>query len=200
MDFTSKEVVRAQIWNLLEERNIASFPRPCKGRIPNFVRSNEACKRLEKLSEFSSANCVFSAPDYVLTKARELVLHHGKSLAVATPHMKKFLELSGVPEDEVKRAATIRGFELYGRRLSTRIDLIVQGSVAVDKKGNRIGKGKGYGDREYHVLKRLDMLNPQAMIATIVHEAQVLDDLGHLMNENDVKVDYVLTPSSSTKV
>jgi len=200
MHFASKNEVRAHVWNLLEKKNIAAFPRPCEGRIPNFVGSNEACKRLVELDEFSPANCVFSAPDYVLTKVRELVLQHNKTLAVATPHMKKFLELSNIPEDRIKRAASIRGFESYGNKLSTRADLFVQGSVAVDKKGNRLGKGKGYGDREYHVLKRLNMLNPRVKIVTVVHQEQIFDDFSHLMSDEDVRVDYILTPERTDQV
>lgn len=200
MRFASKDEVRAHVWNLLEEKNIAAFPRPCEGRIPNFIGSNEACKRLVELEEFSLANCIFSAPDYVLTKVRVLVLQHNKILAVATPHMKKFLELSNITEDRIKRAASIRGFELYGRKLSTRADLFVQGSVAVDKQGNRLGKGKGYGDREFHVLKRLNMLNPRVKIVTIVHQEQIFDDFSHLMSNEDVRVNYILTPLKAIKV
>jgi 5-formyltetrahydrofolate cyclo-ligase len=33
--------------------------------------------------------------------------------------------------------------------------LIVEGSVAVDVRGHRLGKGCGYGDMEIKTLKRL---------------------------------------------
>jgi len=200
MDFNSKEEIRTHIWKLLEEKNITTFPRPCKGRIPNFVGSDEACNRLKDLHEFSSAKCIFSAPDYILTRARELVLQRKKVLAVATPHMRKFLEISNIPENKIKKATSIRGFELCGKRLSTEIDLMIQGSVAVDRKGNRIGKGRGYGDREFHVLKTLGMLNPHMKIVTMVHETQVFDDFSSLMNEQDVKVNYILTTEKIIQV
>ncbi|MCK5548143.1 MAG: 5-formyltetrahydrofolate cyclo-ligase [Thermoplasmata archaeon] len=200
MRFAGKEDVRRYVWNLLEERNIAAFPRPCVGRIPNFVGSEGACKRLKEVPEFASAKCVFSAPDYILTKARELVLDSRKILAVATPHMKKFLEISKMPESKIRRAASIRGFEEFGTKLGTGIDLFVQGSVAVDKAGNRIGKGKGYGDREHHVLKTLGMLKPGVKTVTIVHEVQLFDDLSHLMRKENVKIDYILTPERTIQV
>lgn len=193
MEFRSKQDVRDHVWQLLEEKNIAAFPRPIKGRIPNFNDSDIACERLKELREFSSAHCVFCAPDYVLTRARELVLRERKILAVATPHMKKFLEIKKVAEDCIVKASGIRGFEQFGERLKTKVDLMVQGSVAVDGQGNRIGKGSGYGDREYIVLKSLNMMKPIVKVATIVHEDQIFEDLGGLMSENDVKVDFIVT-------
>ncbi len=194
MEFKAKQDVRDYVWGLLEEKGIAAFPRPVAGRIPNFEGSDVACNRLPELREFSSARCVFCAPDYVLTKARELVLSERKTLAVATPHMKKFLEIKKVPEDCMVRASGIRGFEQFGERLNTKVDLMVQGSVAVDMNGNRIGKGSGYGDREYRVLQSLNMMRPKAMVATVVHGEQVFGDLSALMGENDVGVDFIITP------
>lgn len=185
-----KEEVRRFIWSYLEDRGIADFPRPCFGRIPNFIGSARATERLLSLVEFRDARCVFSAPDYVLKRARDLVLSQGKTLAFATPHMRAFLEIgpstSGV-------SATIRNMARLGTPLKTRIGLVLQGSVAVDRRGNRLGKGKGYGDKEIKWLKDRGLLTPNAPIVTIVHSSQVLEDLSALMEEGDVPVDYILT-------
>jgi 5-formyltetrahydrofolate cyclo-ligase len=194
MEFGSKQDIRAYVWRLLEQKDIAAFPRSIMGRIPNFKGSDIAAGRLPKLREFSSAHCVFCAPDYVLTKIRELVLRERKTLAVATPHMKKFLEIKKIDEDCIAKASGIRGFEIFGERLNTKVDLMVQGSVAVDRKGNRIGKGSGYGDREYHVLQSLNMMRAKVKVATIVHGEQIFDDLSGLMSENDVAIDIIITP------
>jgi 5-formyltetrahydrofolate cyclo-ligase len=200
MEFKSKQDVREHVWQVLEQKEIAAFPRPIKGRIPNFKGSGVAAGRLREIREFSSAHCVFCAPDYVLTRARELVLREQKVLAVATPHMKKFLEIRNIEEDCIVRASGIRGFEVFGERLKTKVDLMVQGSVAVDRKGNKIGKGSGYGDREFHLLKSLNMMKPKVMVATIVHGEQVFGDMSGLMNENDVKVDFIVTPEEIISV
>ncbi|HHT9119895.1 MAG TPA: ATP dependent DNA ligase [Candidatus Hypogeohydataceae bacterium YC41] len=81
----NKEEVRRFVWSYLEDRGIADFPTPCFGRIPNFIGSEKATERLLSLEEFRHARCVFSAPDYVLKRARDLVLSQGKTLAFATP-------------------------------------------------------------------------------------------------------------------
>jgi len=40
-----KDQIRKQIWYLMEERNIARFPRPLHGRIPNFIGAEQAAYR-----------------------------------------------------------------------------------------------------------------------------------------------------------
>ncbi len=146
---------------------------------------------LLEVPEFRTAHCVFSAPDYALKRARDLVLEKGKVLAVATPHMRSFLEIHSRDKPIY---TTIKGLFKHGVPLVTPVDLIVQGSVAVDRWGNRLGKGKGYGDREIAYLKEWGLTNPDIRVVTIVHEAQIVDDLCALVDENDVPVDYILTP------
>ncbi len=178
------------------------FPRPCYGRIPNFKGSQKVGERIRDLDEFTAAKCVFCAPDAVLKGVRETVLREGKVLAVALPRIEALLEIGGdrvYPHAEISRATTIRGFKKYGRPLETVVDLFVQGSVAVDRSGNRLGKGRGYGDREYQILKDMGLLREGTRVLTVVHELQIVEDLAKLMKESDVRVDYVLTESGIMK-
>jgi 5-formyltetrahydrofolate cyclo-ligase len=55
------------------------------------------------------------------------------------------------------------------------IDFVICGSVAVNADGVRIGKGAGYTDFEVALLVEHGFLRPETVIATTVHEAQVLD-------------------------
>jgi 5-formyltetrahydrofolate cyclo-ligase len=190
----SKQEIRKLIWSLLETKNLVSFPRPCYGRIPNFIGSEKACEKLLQIKEFRIAKCVFCAPDSVLKRARELALENDKLLAVATPHMKKFLEISNVERNKIKFATTIKGFEVLGKPLETKVDVFVQGAVAVDLKGNRIGKGSGYGDKEYWYLKSRNLLVENAIVVAIVHEMQILEDFSKLTTQHDVKLNYIITP------
>jgi 5-formyltetrahydrofolate cyclo-ligase len=197
---SEKQAIREKVWKRLDEQNLVSFPKPCYGRIPNFIGSEMACERLLELGEFQIARCVFFAPDYVLKRGRELTLECNKILAVATPHMRRFLEISGVPKNEIGKATNIKGFEKYGKILATKVDLFVQGSVAVDTKGNRLGKGRGYGDKEYWYLKHADLLSHSAKIVTVVHESQIFDDFSAVMSPGDVPVDYILTNNRIIKI
>lgn len=194
---TTKEDIRQRIWERLEREDIADFPRPCFGRIPNFAGNRAATMRLLELPEFRAAYCVFSAPDYALKRARDLILERGKVLAVATPHMRSFLEIrpKGKPI-----STSIKGLFKHGTPLVTPVDLIIQGSVAVDRRGNRLGKGKGYGDKEIAYLRERGLAKPGIKVVTIVHEAQIVDDLSALVDENDIAVDYILAPGGVISV
>ncbi len=193
MDIEAKEKIRRRVWQSLEEKGLADFPRPCFGRIPNFVDSGTASSRIKELAEFRAARCVFCAPDFVLKRIREIVLEDGKVLAVALPHMVGFAEIS--ERKKIREATTIKGFRRFGRPLRSKVELFVQGSVAVDMLGNRLGKGRGYGDQEWAYLSDRGLISSDVKLITIVHEEQIVDDMMQLMGEHDKRVDYILTPS-----
>lgn len=73
------------------------------------------------------------------------------------------------------------------------VDLIVCGTVAVNRHGVRIGKGAGYSDIEIGLLTEAGLIEPATIIVTTVHELQVVDEpLPH--DEHDFTVDYIVTP------
>lgn len=193
----SKEEIRKKIWQILEEKNIADFPRPCFGRIPNFIGSRNASEKIKEIPEFKNARCVFSAPDFVLKRMREIVLEEGKILAVALPHMTDFVEIT--EKKKIAEATIIKGFKKFGKPLKTKIDFFVQGSVAVDKFGNRLGKGRGYGDKEWDYLLKKNLIFPGTKVITLVHRLQIFEDFSSLMDKNDKRVDYIITPEEIIK-
>lgn len=73
------------------------------------------------------------------------------------------------------------------------VDLIVVGSVAVNARGARLGKGAGYSDIEFGLLAEAGLISERTTIATTVHELQVVDqelpEQGH-----DFRVDLIATP------
>ena len=193
--FKSKRDVREYVWNAIKP--YSKFPPPY-GRIPNFVGAEKACEKLRKLEEYRKANVVFSAPDSPLKRAREIVLEDGKTLLVVKPKMTGFLLV------ERGKAGTIKEMLRYGREvdlneLSIHVDIFLQGCVAVDKKGNRIGKGSGFGDREYAVLREKGLISDVTLYVVVAHPIQIFEDLSYLMDEHDVKVDLIITPSKIIK-
>jgi hypothetical protein len=70
---------------------------------------------------------------------------------------------------------TCRGPTLSSVGLSDmpRPDAIVCGSVAVTRDGRRCGKGEGYSDLEFAILRELG--HPPVPVATTVHDLQVVD-------------------------
>ena len=205
MKWKSKQTIREWMWNKLTDEQIAQFPLPCYGRIPNFKGMETASKQIFKLPEFKKSNLIFSAPDYVLHSLREITLQNRKELLVATPHIQGFLLLKDIPPKMISKAVTIKEMSKFGTQvkldqISGPVDIFCQGSVAVDRKGNRLGKGKGYGDQEFQLLRSEGLIADQTLIITLIHDVQLLDDFSYLMEPQDVKVQVILTPMEIIRI
>ncbi|MEM2935976.1 MAG: 5-formyltetrahydrofolate cyclo-ligase, partial [Candidatus Bathyarchaeia archaeon] len=79
-----------------------------------------------------------------------------------------------------------------------KIDLIVAGSVAVSPDGARIGKGGGYSEIEYGILRELNLIGEETPIVTTVHDAQVID--GVPMEDHDFSVGVIVTSTRTIRV
>lgn len=194
----NKQQLRNYIWDMLLRNKIAIFPLPPHGRIPNFKDAKSAAERIRELPEYQNASCIFTGPDAVLRPLRDLILKDGKKLAYATPHMHAFKIIYPPPLGERMHIdTTIKGLISQGIELKENVDIAIIGSVAVDLKGNRIGKGAGYGDKEIFYLKNN---NPNLLVGTLVHSSQVMDDFSYLMEPNDIPVDFILTEKGVKKI
>lgn len=200
-----KEEIRQRIWRMMEERGISRFPKPVFGRIPNFEGSERAAEKLVGLPEFLKAHVVKVNPDSPQIPVRRIVLSQGKLLIMPSPRLRKgFLILD--PKTMVKRAigraATISGALKYRKILSLdglpKVDLIVCGSVAVSMDGARIGKGGGYSEIEYGILRELDLVKEETHIFTTVHDIQVVEGIPR--EEHDFSIDTIITPTRIIKI
>lgn len=203
--FRNKQELRQAVWAYMEKNNLVTFPRPCYGRIPNFVGSSSATERLKSFAEWEKAKAVFSAPDSSLHPARCETLREGKILLVAAPKLTGFYLLKDVLPEKAFEASSIKGFSKFGRSVKIdthlpRIDLYLTGAVAVDKKGNRIGKGTGFGDREDEILSEAGLMDEKTPRVALVHEVQVFEDFSSLMDKNDKKVMIIVTPEGVYRV
>jgi len=200
----AKEDIRMRIWRLMEEKGIATFPKPIFHRIPNFIGAEKAAQRLRELPEYKRAKVVFCNPDSPQKPVREIALKDDKIVVMATPRLKKgFLQLDPktIPKNRIFEASTIHGAFRHGQLIEpskVKIDLFVAGSVAVSLDGGRLGKGKGYSDQEYAILKNADSLSSKAVVVTTVHDIQVIEDIPR--DEWDVPVDIVITPSKIMRI
>ena len=196
-----KDQLRNRIWDLLEEKNVAIFPLPARGRIPNFVGSDQAAGLVRTLPEWKKARVVFANPDYAQKKIREFALKEGKVLIMASPRLKHgFLQID--PQNvrgKAEIASGIKGAFKYGKPVENpasggikempKPDLIVTGCVAVDHRGWRLGKGGGYGDIEAKKIK--DQFG-RVPIVTTIHSLQLVTFVPHV--DHDAKVDVIVTP------
>ncbi len=196
-----KEDIRERVWALLEAHGVARFPKPIRGRIPNFAGADVAAARATALEEWRRARCIKCNPDSPQRPLRLRALKEGKLLFMAVPRLtaeRCFLRLC--PDrlgGQLAKAATIKGASALGEPLLARelptIDLVVAGSVAVNLRGARVGKGGGYSDLEFALARELGRVGENTPVLTTVHELQILDeDLP--MKNHDVPLDLIVTP------
>ncbi|XP_074737883.1 methenyltetrahydrofolate synthase domain-containing protein isoform X2 [Strix uralensis] len=204
----SKGDVREKVWDYLEASGLADFPRPVHRRIPNFKGASHAATRLLGLQEFKAANTVKINPDAPQKNARFLTLEARKTLLVPTPRLRtglfnKIVPPSGATKEILRICATSQGIKEYsvpvGLDGKARVDLVVVGSVAVSEKGWRIGKGEGYADMEYAMMVSMGAVQEDTPVVTIVHDCQVVDIAEELLDDHDLTVDYILTPTRTIK-
>jgi 5-formyltetrahydrofolate cyclo-ligase len=202
----SKRDIRNRIWSLLEKKKVARFP-GAKGRIPNFVGAEACAKGLAESPWWKKANTIKANPDSPQRAIRHRALQEGKIVYMAVPRLrdeKPFIELNP------KRlkctpyvASSIKGASRYGLPVTleevARIDLIVCGSVAVNRCGARVGKGGGYSDLEFALLTEEKKIGRKTPIVTSIHPLQIVDE-DIPMTEHDIPLTAILTPDELIEI
>ena len=196
-----KQALRERIWKLLERRRVARFPFPVVGRIPNFRGAEQAAARVAALPEWQAARRLKCNPDAPQRALRLRALREGKIVFMAVPRLTEercFLRLDPARlGTRLAQAATIKGAARLGEPVTPKelghIDLVVAGSVAVNARGARVGKGGGYSDLEFALARTVGAVDEATTVLTTVHALQVVDD-DIPMTPHDVPVDLVVTP------
>lgn len=189
---------------MMDQSGVSRFPRPVVGRIPNFKGAERTAERLAVLPEFQRAGVVKVNPDSPQKAVRRAALSEGKTLIMPSPRLRcGFLILdSKTIGVSVEKASTIRGALRHGKpcRIEDlpRVDLVVTGSVAVSRHGDRAGKGGGYSEIEYGILRDLGSLSEETPIFTTVHDTQIVDSVPR--EEHDFLVDCIVTPTKVVRV
>lgn len=199
----AKQAVRMQVWDALTAADAVHDP-SVHGRIPNFKGAEDAASRLAGHPAWDRAEVVKAVPDKAQLPVRVRALEDGKTVYMAVPKLatlKPFYLLDPttltVPPAEAaasRIAATIAPtVEVDALRP---LDLIIIGSVAVNRDGARIGKGAGYSDIEFALLTEAGLVTPETVVVTTVHALQVTDT-PIPMTEHDVSVDLIVTPDET---
>ena len=196
-----KQGVRERAWAAIRAADAARFP-GVEGRIPNFVGAEAAADRLAETNEWKSAVTLKCNPDSPQLPVRKRALVDGKTVYMAVPKLAEHHPFWRLDPDELSvephKAASIKGASRHGKPVSldgmNAIDLIVCGSVAVDRAGARLGKGGGYSDLEFAIATEASLINDGTSIATTVHPSQIFDDGIIPVSVHDFPVDLIVTP------
>ena len=190
-----KDKVRKSIYDNLFNNGFSNRPNGDYGKIPDFKGSDIAAELLSTTEEWKSSKTIFSSPDAAQTPVRYLALKDNKNLIMASPNLTHgYLFLEGQNIKEIEEASTKEGaFKHCSKKdiSNIRVDLVVEGSVGVDRMGHRIGKGKGFADREIEDLKKRNIITNSTAIATTIHPLQLLN---HIPTEShDQRINMIVT-------
>lgn len=202
---SEKDAIRARTWDRLEAESIARFPFPPHGRITNFTGAREAADRAMELPELAEADAVKANPDAPQLPLRRQLLKNGTTVYMAVPRLaveRCFVELDPATISDLDAAPTVSHMSTYGERVGPESldepDAIVAGSVAVTDGGVRIGKGEGYSDLEFAVLRELGLVDDDTPTVTTIHDVQFTEESID-PDSYDVPMDIICTPTRTIR-
>jgi len=202
-NYPTKQSARQAIWDRLKTEKLAAFPFPPHGRIPNFKGAKDAALRLFDEPEWRDAKCIKVNPDSPQKYVRAEALRRGIVVYVPTPKLKAgFLKIdpAKIPFDAIVDASQMsrcaRWAEPVALRDLPQMDAIVTGCVAVTESGRRAGKGAGYSDIEFAILRELG--HDSVPVATTVNDVQVV--VAFPIESNDLPLTVIATPTQIYRV
>jgi 5-formyltetrahydrofolate cyclo-ligase len=160
-------------------------------------------ERLFEVEPWRSARRIKVNPDAPQRPVREAALRRGITVFVPSPRLRagfKMLDPARIPDDQIRTAASLTKGGRFAQAVPLEalpaMDAIVCGSVAVTHDGRRCGKGEGYSDLEYAILRELG--HPPAPVATTVHPVQIVGGLPRA--PTDLPLAVIVTPREVVRV
>lgn len=195
----AKLAIRQQVWSRLEQAR--AVEPGVAGYIPDFHGAEQAAARLASLPGWQQAGVIKAVPDRAQLPVRVRALQAGKLVYMAAPKLATPDPFYALDPEHLTVPATVaaeremadRIAPMVGLEAMRRIDLVAVGSVAVNGRGARLGKGAGYSDIEVALLIEKRLVDERTLICTTVHELQVLDE-EIPEEEHDFRVDIIVTP------
>jgi 5-formyltetrahydrofolate cyclo-ligase len=201
--FAAKADARQAVWDALQEAGVARFPFPPHGRIPNFRGAEQAAERLLDDPLFAKAKRIKVNPDAPQRPLRAAALARGIVVYVPTPRLRggfRRFDPAKIPTNKIADAASLSRGSRWGEAVALRdlprLDAIVAGSVAVTRDGRRCGKGEGYSDLEFAILRELG--HPAVPVATTIHPLQLVG--GFPRASNDLPLTLIVLPDETIRV
>ncbi len=206
---SGKDQLRNAIWTAL--KNSGDAIGDPFGGISNFVGADVAAARLAELPIWKRASVVKANPDAPQAHVRLCALRDGKTVYMAVPRLaeeKCFIELSAQDLQArgiaLEDAAHWQTAVLIGKRVAfeemQKIDLAVTGCVAVTRAGGRTGKGAGFADLEFGLLRQFGLLAPETPIVTTVHSVMVVESDRLPLQPHDTFLNWIITPEEVIEV
>ena len=206
-----KDVLRSIVWDKLIKyaKPDSRFHYNFSEFIPDFEGSDICADVIRSMDLYKHANILFITPDNCLEDLRMKCIIDKKNFIMPTYGIRRgfvYLDRKLVPEGKEDFASKLDGAEIFGRYIDLKfiekigkIDLMITGASIVSVNGVRYGKGHGYFDLEWAMMREIGVVDDKTPIMAVVHDCQVLEkDLS--ASKFDTIVDYIITPSQVIKV
>lgn len=212
----TKRTFRLETWQKIKEQKLSPVRRfnsfGMFNKIPYLVGVDKAAELLAETEEFKKSNSIKVNIDLAQEQVKLEVIKAGKTLLVPPSHKSTnvYARVKNCDPAELDLAAQKKIIKLQGDEdtfeeidinNTEKIDMVVVGSYAVSRTGQRIGKGNGYVDLDIGILTHLGCLTKDTLIVTTVHEVQVYDTLPeNLFQSYDLPLDLIVTPTEVIRV
>ncbi|XP_017477477.1 PREDICTED: methenyltetrahydrofolate synthase domain-containing protein [Rhagoletis zephyria] len=201
----TKRSLRVQTWKKIQDNKCGVGFNAIFNRIPGFVDSDKAAKLLSETDEFKKAENIKVNIDRALHSVKLQTLLAGKTLYLPGTRDSKAIYLKvDVPADatdeQKKEILNVQDIQQHRTEITldnkVKLDMVVIGSVLVSRDGYRIGRGNGFADQDIGLLTEIGSITPDTVIATMVHDLQVVDNLPkELFQKYDTPIDLIVTPT-----
>jgi 5-formyltetrahydrofolate cyclo-ligase len=206
-----REAVRRIVWERLRDVAVpdSRFHLDFSMFIPDYPGSERIPEMVRQLPFYVGTGPVFVTPDNNLYSLRAALLRESRPLLITTYGILRgfvYFAPRSVPEHHIDFAASLDGAERFGTRLDLegvrslgRLDFLVTGASAVNRNGIRFGKGHGYFDLEWALLREVGSVDEDSPVVACVHDVQYVDE--DLPSEpTDTLVDWIVTPTRTIRV
>ncbi len=208
---TERDTIRERVWEQLSlvarpdsryHLNFAEF-------IPDFEGSDQALTHLLDLDLYRESKRILITPDNCLEGIRSQSIRDSKQAIVPTYGIRRgmiLLERGMVPQGQENYASSLDGMERFGERLTLadiqklgEIDFLITGASVISINGVRYGKGHGFFDIEWAMMREIGMVGEETPVVAFVHDCQVTEN--ELQVEPfDTLCDIIITPSRLIRV
>ena len=207
---------RERVWS--ELRDVATPDSRFAWDFAEFIAdhegSQEGARRLLDLAEKLGAESWLVTPDNNLDPLREELVRADVPFLMPSYGIRRgflHLESAAVDNDDAAFASVLDGMNRFADPVSIEeleaefppLDVMVTGASFVTGGGLRMGKGHGYFDLEWAMLREIGMVTEETVVIAAVHDVQFLEERGRaeaMVAEHDTIVDYVVTPSTTFEV
>lgn len=182
--------------------------------IADYEGSDDNADRLLNLGTEHSVDEWFVTPDNNLDALRKRLIEDDVPFVMPTYGIRRgFLQLESqnLSDGKSEFASTLDGMNRFAEQLpleeleesSRTFDCLVTGASFVTTDGLRMGKGHGYFDLEWAMLREVGAVDEDTLVVAAAHDVQVLEDevdRDEMAEEHDTIVDYIATPTRTIAV